>query len=151
MFSDAVRLYSSVYRGFDEKMINLIGTGEIVGVIELSSDYLYKFGSFSKKMAGFYITVEKPPFVLIPYGGWSGAGWNLVQKILPKSVAKTVKAVRVFNKPLEAAKKLGQGYCLDTSLMLVEEDSKSLSKALTYTPHEKFCNTLYGVPLVKLN
>jgi len=50
-------------------MKNLIGTGKIVGLIliELSSDYLYDFGSFSNKMADFYITVEKPSFVLVPH------------------------------------------------------------------------------------
>ena len=126
-------------------MTNLIGTGKIFGLIELSSDYLYDFGSFSNKMAEFYITVEKPSFVLVPHGGWSGAGRSLVQKILPKPVAKTVKTVRVFNKPLEAVKKLGQGYCLDTSLMLVEGDSKSLSKALTYAPRKVFRYALWGV------
>lgn len=128
-------------------MTNLIGTGKIVGLIELSSDYLYDFGSFSNKMADFYITVEKPSFVFVPHGGWSGAGRNLVQKIFPKPVAKTVQTVqaaRVYNKPLEVAKKFGQGYCLDTALMLVEGDSKSLSKGLTYAPRKVFRYALWG-------
>lgn len=119
-------------------MTNLIGTGKIVGLIELSSDYFYDFDSFSNKMSDFYIIVQKPSFVLVPHGGWSGAGRSLVQKILPKPVAKTVKAARIFNKPIQTAKKLGQGYCLDASLMLVEGDSKSLSKALTYGPRKVF-------------
>jgi hypothetical protein len=129
-------------------MTNLIGTGKIVGLIELSSDYLYDFYSFSNKMADFSITVQKPPFVLVPHGGWSGAGRNLVKNILQKpkpTVAATVKTVRTFNRPIEAVKKLGQGYCLDTSLMLVEGDSKSLTKALTYAPRKVFRFALWGV------
>ena len=129
-------------------MTNLIGTGKIVGLIELSSDYLYDFYSSSKKMADFSIIVQKPPFVLVPHGGWSGAGRNLVKNILQKpkpSVADTVKSVRTFNKPVEAVKKFGQGYCLDTSLMLVEGDSKSLSKALTYAPRKVFRYALWGM------
>ena len=129
-------------------MTNLIGTGKIVGLIELSSDYLYDFYSFSNKMADFSITVQKPPFVLVPHGGWSGAGRNLVKNIFQKpkpSVADTVKAVRTFNKPVEAAKKFGQGYCLDTSLMLVEGESKSLTKALTYAPRKVFRFALWGM------
>lgn len=74
----------------------------------------------------------------------------MVQKIFPKPVDKTVKAVRVLNKTLEAAKKLGQGYYLYTALMLVKGDSKSLSKALAYAPRKLF-DTLYEVQIVKLN
>jgi len=66
-------------------MTNLIGTGKIVGLIELSSDYLYDFYSSSKKMADFSIIVQKPPFVLVPHGGWSGAGRNLVKNIKTSS------------------------------------------------------------------
>ena len=51
-------------------MTSLIGTGKIVGLIELSSDYLYDFYSFSNKMTDFSIIVQNPPFVLIPHGGW---------------------------------------------------------------------------------
>ena len=86
-------------------MTDLIGTGKIVGLIELSGDYLYDFGSFSNKMTGFHITLKKPSFALIPHGGWSGAGRSLVQKVFPKFVSQTVKAVRTFNKPIDAAKK----------------------------------------------
>ena len=95
-------------------------------------------------MSDFYITVQKPSFVLVPHGGWSGAGRRLVQKILPKPVAKTVKAARVFNKLIQTAKKLGEGYCLDAALMLVEGDEKSLSKALTYGPQKVFLYALWG-------
>ena len=105
-------------------------------------DYLYDFYSFSNKIAGFSITVQQPPCLLVPHGGWSGAGRSLVQKIKP--VAKPLKPVRVFNKPLQAAKKLCHGYCLDTSLMLVEGDSKSLSKALTYSPRKVLRYALWG-------
>ena len=128
-------------------MTNLIGTGKIVGLIELSSDYLYDFYSFSNKMDGFSIIVQKPPFVLVPHGGWSGAGRNLVKKIFQKPPSVTAKAVRTFtfNKPIETVKKLGQGYCLDTSLMLIEGDSKSLSKALTYAPRKVFRYALWGM------
>ena len=72
-------------------MTNLIGTGEIVGFVELPRDYPYDFYSFSNKIAGFSITVQQPPYLLVPHGGWSGAERSLVQKIKP---------VRVFNKPL---------------------------------------------------
>ena len=78
-------------------------------------------------MAGFSITVQKPPFVLIPHNSWS--------------VAYTVKAVRTFNKPVQAAKKFGEDYCLDTSFMLVERDSKSL----TYVPRKIFRFALWGM------
>ena len=54
-------------------MTNLIGKGEIVGLIELSNEYLYDFNSFSNKLTNFYIRAElQPPFVLVPHGGWNG-------------------------------------------------------------------------------
>ena len=45
-------------------MTNLIGKGEIVGLIELSNEYLYDFNSFPNKFINFYISAEiQPPFV----------------------------------------------------------------------------------------
>lgn len=125
-------------------MTNLIGKGEIVGLIELSNEYLYDFNSFPNKFINFYISAEiQPPFVLVPHGGWTGSG--LIKKVLPKRFNKTIKTIRTFNKPLEAAKKLGHGYCLDTAMMLIDGDTKSLSKAITYAPRKVIRYALWGV------
>ena len=61
---DAGRFHYYVYRRCYE-MTDLIGTRKIVGLIKLSGDFLYDSSSFSNKMAGFYITFEKPLFALI--------------------------------------------------------------------------------------
>lgn len=52
---------------------------------------------------------------------------NIIQKLTPSGAA-TVKAVRTFNKAIEAVTKLGQGYCLDTSFMLIESNSNLYQK-----------------------
>ena len=127
-------------------MTDLIGSGKIVGLIKFSSEYFYNPDSYVKKITPLFpvVQIQKSSFTLIPNGGWSGAGRNLIQKVFPKPVSQAVKAVRTFNKPLDTAKKLGEGYCLDTALMLIEGDSKSLTKAVTYTPRKIIRLALWG-------
>lgn len=126
-------------------MTDLIGSGKIVGLIEFSSEYFYNPDSYVRKIGPLFpvVSIQKPSFTLIPNGGWSGAGKHFV-RLAQKPVPTVVNTVRTFNKPIESIKKLGQGYCMDTSLMLIEGDSKSLSKALTYAPRKVLRLALWG-------
>ena len=126
-------------------MTDLIGSGKIVGLIRFSSEYFYNPKSYVKKISPLFPVVEiQKPLFLIPSGGWSGAGRSLVKKVFPKPVSQAVKAVRTFNKLIEAAKKLGEGYCLDTAFMLIEGNSRSLAKAVTYAPRKVIRLALWG-------
>ena len=115
------------------EMKDLVATGKIVGFLELTHDYFYDFYSFSNKISGFSIKVQQPPSILVPYNGWSGASQNFIKNILkplPKTTEK-VKVFRIINEPLQVVRKFGEGYCLDTSLMLVDQGGyNSLTKGL---------------------
>ena len=126
-------------------MTDLIGSGKIVGLIEFSSEYFYNPDSYVRKIGPLFsvVQIQKPSFTLIPSGGWSGAGKQLI-RLAQKPAPTVAKTVRTFNKPIESLKKLGQGYCLDTSFMLMEGDSKSLTKAFTYAPRKVLRLALWG-------
>ena len=62
---------------------DLIGDGKIVGLIELSSNYLYDCPNPYERFSNYYLTFRQS-HVLIPAGGWSGAGRSLV-RIFEKS------------------------------------------------------------------
>jgi hypothetical protein len=127
---------------------NLIGNSKIVALMELSSDYVYDWKLYHK-LALFQPVLEHPGFVLVPRGGWAGLGKirTIFQKTNTPMKPTTVKkaATLVFNKPSDAIRKVVHGYCLDTTLMLTEGDSKSLSKAITYAPRKVFRYALWGV------
>ena len=125
-------------------MTDLIGSGKIVGLLEFSSEYFYNPDSYVRKISPLFpvVQIQKPSF-LIPSGGWSGAGRRLIG-LAQKPGPIVFKTARTFNKPIVSFKKLCQGYCLDTSFMLIEGDSESLTKAFTYAPRKVIRLALWG-------
>ena len=54
-------------------------------------------------------------------------------------MAEKVIAFRTINKPLQVAIKFGEGYRMDTSLILLDQgDSTFLAKGLVYAPKKVF-------------
>ena len=112
-------------------MNDLIGSGKIICLIQFSSSYFYNPYSYVRKLGSLVPVVEKKyPFILVPSGGWSRSLVRLAKKPAPTVLA----AVQTSNKPIQSLKKLAYGYCVDTSLMLIEGDSDSLTNAFTYAP-----------------